>query len=206
MTALRGTLMRMPPPLRRLLPAVCVAMLLACAGSALAHATLVFGTLRTDPLAADPVQGFDLYLHMMDPTRNAIEDAIVAAEWSPWPEDLDEHPEDAPWTSFALQETGPGGNYAARVELPAAGRWRLIMRDTTYPQEDAVAELIVILDGATEHAELMFIFPPTDIGAASLGTWLLWLVALPLGVGLVVTVAVLAGGRKQEPGGDAAGA
>ena len=71
------------------------------------------------------------------------------------------------WHVYRMEETGPGGNYAAQVTLPESGVYQLIMRDTTYPQEDAVAELIVALDGATELGEALFIFPPTDIGTAS---------------------------------------
>ena len=65
------------------------------------------------------------------------------------------------------------------------------MRDTTYPQEDAVAELTVSLGGAAAFGETLFIFPPTDVGSARLSTWLVWLVIIPMGAGLAVTLLVL---------------
>ena len=95
-------------------------------------------------------------------------------------------------------ETGPGGHYESQVQLPDVGRYELIMRDTTYPQEDAIAELEVILDGIEPHDELLFVFPPTDIGAASLGTWLIWLIGIPVVGGIIVTVIVLRGGGDKR--------
>lgn len=205
-----------------LLPVLLVALGL---NTALAHATLVFGELTTGTPNPDPVPGFTLNLHMMDPVRTPIEDATVGAEFRLLTEQelamrLAEAPEQPPtaqevesgevevkipegdWTRFAMQETGPGGNYAAQVRLPAPGTYQVIMRDTTYPQEDAVAELLLTFDGATAFEPSLFIFPPTDIGGASLGTWLVWLVAVPLVAGIIVTVVVLGGkpaGSKDDP-------
>lgn len=199
-------------------------LLLLCLGTVLAHATLVFGEL-TIPGGDNPdaAVGFTLQLHMMDPVRTPIEDATVAAEFrlltdqelealEAEPGSADEGPAegvqaaelelpDGDWHVFALEETGPGGNYAAAIQLPEAGVYQLIMRDTTYPQEDAVADLTMRFDGETEFDTALFIFPPTDIGAASLGTWLLWLVALPVVAGVIVTVAVMA--RKPDGSKDA---
>ncbi len=176
-------------------------ILLACtvlASPAQAHATLVFGTMETSPLDAHPIDGFSLILHMMDPVRTPIEDATVHAEFRYWPEGLEEPPEDAQWHIYRMVETGPGGNYEAQVVLPDIGRYELIMRDTTYPQEDAIAELEVLLDGSEPHDELLFVFPPTDIGAASLGTWLIWLIGIPVVAGITVTVIVLRGGGGEK--------
>ncbi len=191
------------------------------AGPAFAHATLVFGELTTSSEPPDPVAGFTMQLHIMDPVRTPIEDAIVAAEFrlmtaeemaareegdsgeAPTAEQVEagEVEVDIPegeWHIFELIETGPGGNYAADVTLPEAGYYQVIMRDTTYPQEDAVAEILLNLDGETEFGAPLFIFPPTDIGGASLGTWLVWLVALPIAAGVIVTISVL--GTKPKDG------
>ena len=176
-------------------------ILLACtvlARPAEAHATLVFGTMETSPLDAHPVEGFNLILHMMDPVRTPIEDAVVHAEFRHWPDGLEEAPEDGEWHVYRMIETGPGGHYKSQVQLPDVGRYELIMRDTTYPQEDAIAELEVILDGIEPHDELLFVFPPTDIGAASLGTWLIWLIGIPVVGGIIVTVIVLRGGGDKR--------
>ena len=200
---------------RRLPAALFIAFALLSGSIAFAHATLVFGELTTPETHPDAAEGFTLELHMMDPVRTPIEDAIVAAEFRLLSEeevaaletDASDSAEAGPtegvhaeelelpdgdWHAFQMQETGPGGNYAARVQLAEAGVYQLIMRDTTYPQEDAVAELMMRFDGETEFDTALFIFPPTDIGTASLGTWLIWLVAVPVVAGVIVTVAVMA--------------
>lgn len=176
---------------------------------ALAHATLIFGELSSSDALPDPQAGFGLRLHMMDPMRSPIEDAVVAAEFRLMTDEelavtepgagaavegvsADElFVPDGDWLVFPFRETGPGGNYAADVTLPEAGVYRLVMRDTTYPQEDAVAELAVSLGGAAAFGETLFIFPPTDVGSARLSTWLVWLVIIPMGAGLAVTLLVL---------------
>ncbi len=188
-----------------------------------AHASLVFGELTTSENPPDPTTGFTLQLHMMDPVRTPIEDAIVSAEFRLLDEaELARRQAEAPdapptaqevedglvvvdipegdWIKVPMTETGPGGNYAAAIELPAVGSYQLIMRDTTYPQEDAVAELLLTFDGESEFEPALFIFPPTDIGGASLGTWLVWLVAIPLLAGIVVTVLVLRGKPADDSG------
>lgn len=210
--------------MKRFLRSILLTLLLVTASSALAHATLVFGELSTPHDPPDAASGFTLELHMMDPVRTPIEDAIVSAEFrllsdeelaaleaeEPAGEDAGptegvhaeelELPE-GDWHVYRMEETGPGGNYAAQVTLPESGVYQLIMRDTTYPQEDAVAELIVALDGATELGEALFIFPPTDIGTASLSTWLIWLVAVPIVAAIVVTITVM----SSKPGKEATG-
>lgn len=193
------------------------------AGPALAHATLVFGELTVAAEPPDPVAGFTMQLHIMDPVRTPIEDAIVAAEFrlmtdeemaareavdtgeAPTAEEVEagEVEVDIPegdWHIFELIETGPGGNYAATITLPEAGYYQVIMRDTTYPQEDAVAEILLNLDGETVFGAPLFIFPPTDIGGASLGTWLVWLVALPVVAGVIVTISVLGVKPRDQKG------
>src|SRR5690625_4065881 len=164
-------------------------------GSVAAHASLGFGSMYTAPHSAAP-EGFTLVLQMMDPLRTPIEVAVVAAEFRYFPEDATEE-EAGEWHVFPFAETGPGGNYETAVTLPVSGRYQLFMRDTTYPQEDATAELFTVIDGVEEHGELLFIFPPTDIGAASVSTWLIWIVVIPVGAGIIVTVWALAPGRKK---------
>lgn len=172
-----------------------VGAVLLFTGSVSAHASLVFGSMHTDPLSAAP-EGFTLFLQMMDPMRTPIEDAVVAAEFRYFPEDVAEE-EAGEWHVFPFTETGPGGNYETAVTLPGPGRYQLFMRDTTYPQEDATAELFTVIDGVVDHDELLFIFPPTDIGAASVSTWLIWVVVIPVGAGIIVTISVLRPGSKK---------
>jgi hypothetical protein len=201
-------------PLKTLLPAVISLTLLLFLQVALAHATLVFGTLNTVPNPPEAESGFLLQLQMMDPVRTPIENAVVYAEFGP-PDAMAEHADldagthallheggtdaAADFERFTFAETGPGGNYEVFVQLPADGEYLLMMRDQTYPKEDAVALVEFRAGGSQPLEEKLFVFPPTDIGTATLSTWLIWLIALPLVAAGVVTVLVLAGGKK-EPG------
>lgn len=199
-----------------------VGVFLLSASVALAHASLVFGELSSQESLPDPTSGFTLNLHMMDPLRTPIEDAVVEAEFrlmteaevaviesgrdSQEPagvaqgiqaEDLDVP--DGDWHTFRLEEVSRGGNYSSQIVLPEAGTYQLIMRDTTYPQEDAVAELTVRFDGESVFESALFIFPPTDVGSASLGTWLVWVVLIPVLSGVWVTIHTL----FKKPSGEA---
>lgn len=188
--------------------------MLATGSTALAHASLVFGELTTPVVSPDAVTGFTLRLHMMDALRTPIEDAIVDAEFRLMTEEetaaLESDPDpdepaaatsgiqaedlelpDGDWFTFRLEEVRAGGNYAGEIVLPEAGTYQLIMRDTTYPQEDAVADLTVRIDGETAFESTLFIFPPTNIGGAKLTTWLIWLIAIPVTAGVWVTIATL---------------
>lgn len=174
---------------------------------------LVFGTLSTDPNPPEANGSFRLQLQMMDPVRTPIENAVVYAEFGP-PDAMAEHAEGdetahallhesgtgaaAGFNRFEFTETGPGGNYETFVQLPADGEYLLMMRDQTYPKEDAVALVSFEIGGGAPLDEKLFVFPPTDIGTATLSTWLIWLIAIPLAAGVIITVLVLAGGNKNS--------
>jgi hypothetical protein len=173
------------------------------AGTALAHATLVFGvaTVSPDP----PVRGepFELTLRLEDPALTPIEDAIVHVELRAMPADglpapsteaLDLPPALA---SARLVETEPAV-YRAQLTLTEAGRYHLLVRDQTYPWEEAHASVVLPVN-AEVVGRLPFILPPTQVAPRSLWTWLLWLVGLPLVAGAVVTVLVLTSAKKPAP-------
>lgn len=197
---------------RQVLLPLLLTLILLVPQAALAHATLVFGTLITEPNPPEAGEGFRLLLQMMDPVRTPIENAVVYAEFGP-PDAMAEHADAdeathallheggtdaaAGFERFVFTETGLGGNYETFVTLPADGEYLLMMRDQTYPKEDAVALVEFEVGGGIPLEEKLFVFPPTDIGTATLSTWLIWLIALPLVAGGIVTVLVLAGGRKD---------
>jgi hypothetical protein len=173
------------------------------AGSALAHATLVFGvaTVSPDP----PVRGepFELTLRLEDPALTPIEDAIVHVELRAMPADglpapsteaLDLPPALA---SARLVETEPAV-YRGQLTLTEAGSYHLLVRDQTYPWEEAHASVVLPVN-AEVVGRLPFILPPTQVAPRSLWTWLLWLVGLPLVAGAVVTVLVLTSAKKPAP-------
>jgi len=172
-----------------------VATLLAWSGAAaaLAHATIVFGTVTSEPAPVRADQPTALLLEMRDPVDAPVEDAVVFVEARP--------PGDGPLLeSDRFAEIRPGV-YRTEVVLPEQGEWTLRFRDQTFRQEEAEATITMSVgqDGDTESRS--FIFPPTATGPTGLTTWLVWLIGLPLVAGLVVTVMVLRGGQGAPDAG-----
>ncbi|HEX7022458.1 MAG TPA: hypothetical protein VF171_06335, partial [Trueperaceae bacterium] len=74
---------------------------------------------------------------------------------------------------------------------------QLLLRDQTFRQEEATATLVLNVGAPTDPESLSFLFPPTATSPKSLGTWLLWLIGVPVAAGILVTVLVLRGGKEQ---------
>lgn len=181
--------------------------LLACALVALsahatAHATLVFGDLTFAPDPIAPEHPFTVTVTLEDPTLTPVEDAIVSLEFrtvdadaAPLPVDAEAPP---PLREVRLVETAPAV-YTAEVDLPAAGRYLVFVRDRTFQWEEATASVVLEVDDRPLGV-LPFVLPPTQVGPRGLATWLLWLVGVPLVAGAVVTVLVLTSNRGDEGG------
>lgn len=127
-----------------------------------AHATLVFGSLSSSPEHPQAGEPFTLRLELSDPAQVPIEDAYVVAEFRRGAES----------SSVTLEEGDLLGVYQETVTLEEAGAYTLVLRDQTFRQEEATAELQVTLgegplfpDGSDTIA-----LPPTATGANSLRT------------------------------------
>lgn len=163
---------------------------LLAASAAVAHATLVFVDVTSEPMPPLAGQPLVLRIDMRDPVNAPVEDAIVFVEATA--------PNGSTMISSDRFEETDAGVYETTLTLAAAGDWTLLFRDRTFRQEEANATigLTVGPDGTAEP--LTFIFPPTATGPQSLTTWLVWLVGLPLVAGLVVTVMVLRNSPEDE--------
>lgn len=202
-----------PLPLRRSGRAVAVAVAMVAAwtltSGVLAHATLVLGTLEVTPDPPVPGAPLDLRIRLEDPGLVAVEDALVRVELRPLGEAVpgaataEGEVGAALVASEPFGETAPGA-YQARVTAPPAGTYTLTVRDTTFRQEEAIANLQLAIGTAAVGA-VPFVLPPTATGPRSALTWVLWLVGVPLAAGVLVTVLVLRAGPKgseaQEPTG-----
>lgn len=167
-----------------------LAVVLASATAwAAAHATLVFGTVTTEPAPPRAVDPVTIVLEMSDPVDAPVEDAVVFVEATA--------PSGAVRESDVFAEAEPGV-YRTEMTLPEAGEWTLLFRDQTFRQEEAQAALTLTVGPDGRREPLSFIFPPTATGPAALSTWLAWLIGLPLVAGAVVTVIVLRGGRGED--------
>lgn len=178
--------------------AIVTASVLSVAG---AHATLVIGTMtfEPDPLTSQGTVSVSVALE--DPGLVEVEDAVIFLELRSASGNrvLDENEQpggEALHVTDRLEETAPG-LYQTELPVPSTGPYTLSVRDRTYRQEEAVANLQV--DFGSELGEVVFVLPPTDTGPASLGTWLIWLIVVPLIAGVVVTVLVLRGGKDEAP-------
>lgn len=176
--------------LRPLRAALCAALLVLGSGVALAHATIVFGTLTTTPNPPRAGEPLTLLLDMSDPAQLPVEDAVVLAEFTA--QGGGEGPE------VEFEERAPG-SYEARVTLDREGDYRLLLRDQTFRQEEARQVVTLPVGGEAPLQPIEFLFPPTATGSRNLGVWLVWAIGLPLLAGVVVTVLVLTGGRRDAP-------
>lgn len=180
-----------------------LASLLSIAG---AHATLVIGTLTFDPDPPPDGEEVTVSIRLEDPSLVEVEDAVIFLELRD-DEGLEENEQptgEALHITDRMEEVAPGV-YRAQLLVPAGDdSLMLSVRDRTYRQEEAVAN--VPLDFSGPVGEIVFVLPPTAIGPASLGTWLIWLIVVPLLAGVLVTVLVLRGGKDDEQEDDPDGA
>ena len=159
----------------------------------------MFGVVRAEPDPPVAGEAFRLAIVLEDPSLAPVEDAIVFVELRPMPAgDVPPPSTEAPdlpppLRDVRLVEVEPA-TYRGEFELPAAGRYHLLVRDQTFPWEEANASVVLTV-GGEPVGDLPFILPPTQVAPRSLWTWVLWLVGLPLAAGLVVTILVLRSGR-----------
>ncbi len=168
-----------------------------------AHATLVIGKLSVTPdppVAGQPLR-IDLALEdtlltpvekarvrvelrAFDPGGAAVPESVVGTEASDFLATL------PAGSSGQFAEGATEGGYVGTLTAPAAGTYTLSVRDTTFLNEEAIANVPFEVGGAANGA-IPFVLPPTPVAPRSLSTWLIWLVGIPLLVGAGVTVLVL---------------
>jgi len=174
-----------------------VALALGAFSVASAHATLVIGTMTFDPDPPLDGETVSVSIVLEDPGLVEVEDAVIFLEVRGG-QDLAENEQpgdEALHITDRLEEVAPG-LYRGELPVPVGeDDITLSVRDRTYRQEEAVANIKV--DFGSPLGEVVFVLPPTAIGPASLGTWLIWLIVVPLAAGVVVTVLVLRGGKDH---------
>lgn len=191
---------------------------LGLAGAASAHATLVIGELTVAPDPPAPDSTVTVTVSLIDPLLVPVEKALVRIELREIdPEDPAVPPSitgteaveflalPAVLATDYLPEIDKGV-YSGSFVAPEQGRYTISVRDTTFRNEEAIANIGLDF-GMARNGEVAFVLPPTPIGPRSLGTWLLWIIGIPVAAGLLVTVLVLRRGADQDEateGGDAA--
>jgi len=185
---------------------VCLALIQAAG----AHATLVIGSLQFAPDPPLPGAQLEIRLRLEDTLLTPVEKAHVRVELR----HLDVSGPAVPASAVGSEATGflntePAvssgrfseapvkGTYLGRITAPAAGEYTLSVRDTTFMDEEAIANVSLVVGGAP-NGVIDFVLPPTPIGPKSLSTWLVWLVGLPLLVGVITTLLVLRRAPRQS--------
>jgi hypothetical protein len=170
--------------IKRIIKFTLVLLVPLLATMVLAHAFIVTGSLVTIPNPAKVNEPFILQLDLHDPSLVPVEDAIVIAEFS--------QEGQSQVLSYNFSQDEPG-LYSTEVTLPKEGVYTLLLRDQTYSAEEARATLQFTL-GSPDA--ISFIFPPTRTSSNSLQTWLIWVIAVPIIAGMIVTVLVLMNTKK----------
>lgn len=198
--------------MKRPLALLLLALALALLGQAAAHATLVIGELVLSPDPPVPGESVQVTVSLVDPLLVEVEKALVRVELRDIDPDDPEVPASVTGSEAVeflaipallatdfMDEIDPGV-YAGSFEAPAEGRYTLSVRDTTFRNEEAIANLGVEF-GAAANGDVPFVLPPTPIAPSSLLTWLVWIIGIPVAVGLVVTFLVLRRADPEEEGG-----
>ena len=167
--------------------------LLLFGGGVLAHATIVLGTLQSEPGMPRPGEPFTLTLELTDPTQVPVEDAWILAEFRTQGASEDVEP-----ISARFEETETAGVYQTQVTLPERATYSLLLRDQTFRQEEAQATLTLDMGSATGPLGNSTSSSRRPPRVKASRPWLLWLLGLPLVAALVVTVLVLTGNRGNE--------
>ena len=205
-SARRPNASKLRPHVRvRCLRAALALLLPLLLGVASAHAFLVLGEFTVEPDPPTPDAPLTVIITMADPSLAPVEDAVVFIEVrriADVPDDIpaastDEPDLPPPDVRVDLIERSPG-RYEGELVAPSAGSYHVLIRDQTFQWEEANASIMLDLGGQAVGT-VPFILPPTAVGPRSLWIWLLWLVGVPLVVGVVVTALVL-GNRRPAAG------
>ena len=187
-----------------LVASLALALGAAWLGTASAHGTLVRGALTLDPDPPRAGRPMVLSIELAKTNNDPVEGAELVAELKPAAARGPGAPAgpsaSAGTRTFPLQEyREPYGTYRAELTAPPAGSYTLTVHDRTEPGEDTTAAVPVRIGGDVANGDLGFTFPGGAGSSHPLATWLIWLVGVPLAVGIVVTVLMRRAGRAEAP-------
>ena len=181
--------------------ALAAAVLVTAMGWTAAHPVLLFGRVSTDPAdapAGQPVRvtvqltdsarqevpGLDMEIRLFDPeTDPEALAAVGASEESGLPV----------LARVAITDEDDNGVYHGELPELAAGSYPFRLVELVDEEVESNSSGVLPV-GAGEPIDMDLILPPV---AAGVGTWLIWLVGLPLLAGVLVTVLVLSGKGKE---------
>jgi hypothetical protein len=187
---------RSPAASRALPLALLVALLLA--GSAAAHQSLLFAHVSTRPDAPLAGEPFELLVHLTDSSHRDVGRVELVASLTevgrPEAEDIDAGGAQEGAGATPLDAEPGSGLYRGLMPAHPAGEYRLTLVELVDGETETSASAEIEIGG--EAVDMQLVLPPS--GRNGLGTWLVWLVGLPLLAGLLVTLLVLTGRPGPE--------
>lgn len=165
-------------------------------GIAWAHQSLLFAHVTTRPAIPVAGEAFALSVRVTDSSHRQVSGVNLLARLDVDGADSDRSVDARePVLEAPLRATSGSGEYRGRFEAMPSGVYRLtlIEVDDGRSKASATGNLSV---GGSSAVDLQLLLPPS--GQGRLGTWLVWLVGLPVLAGLLVTVLVLTGRDRSE--------
>lgn len=183
----------------------CAALLLTVlllAVSAQGHQELLFARVSSEPPVPVAGEAFDLLVRLTESSGQPITDVDLVAALSesklsesneaegdeiPGPDDISDGVE--------LRPGAVAGTYRGRMGARPEGVYRLTLVEVVEGRTEASGSGLIEVGGDGPLQEELLL-PPS--GRSALGSWLVWLVGLPLLAGLLVTLLVFTGRRGNE--------
>jgi hypothetical protein len=175
-------------------PAVIAALLLI--GSAAAHQELLFARITTDPPVPAPGEPFDLQVLLSDSSGRQLAGASLAArigEAGSGGSGRSTEGGAAPAGAVPLRAEPGRDVYRATVEPLPAGDHDLTLMELAGGGVESAARGRISVGAAQVDLEL--VLPASN--SRGLGSWLLWLVGLPLLAGVLIVLLLLTGGERE---------
>lgn len=158
---------------------------------ALAHSTIIRGSVTIAPDPPAPGRTMVLTVDLASPSNAPVEGATLVVELTPQTSTVG-----AAARTIPLQEyKEPYGTYRAQFAAPPAGSYTLNVHDRTAPGEDTTAAVPLRVGGDVANGSLGFTLAAPATGSGGLGNWLLWLIVVPVAAGVLVTFLV----RRSRP-------
>lgn len=166
-------------------------------GLAHAHQELLFAHVSSSPPAPVAGEEFQLRVRLSESSGQPITGVVlVALLREPGEATGDEKPgPDEISSGVSLRPGAEAGTYRGRMGAKPEGVYRLTLVEVVEGRAEASGSGSIEIGGA-DPLEEELLLPPS--GGSALGSWLVWLVGLPLLAGLLVTLLVFTGRRSDE--------
>lgn len=171
-------------------------MALLWTGMAQAHEELLFAQISSSPPAPVANEPFELQVRLTESSGRPVTDVnLVASLRESVEESADETAAQGEISGGIRLRAAAAGNYTGRMDAVAEGVYQLSLVEVVGGRTEASGSVLVEI-GSDNPLEGELLLPPS--GGSGFGSWLVWLVGLPLLAGLLVTLLVFTGRGGNE--------